>query len=174
MSQSADAAQARDPHTQHVVYIALGSNLGERAANLERTIECLPPAVRVCAASLVYETPPWGYLDQPPFLNQVIRTETALEPPQLLEYLKQLEIHIGRQPTFRNGPRVIDLDILLFDQQTYDSPKLTIPHPRLTERAFVLVPLANLAPDLPHPINGKTIRHLLNQIDTTTIRVYSP
>jgi 2-amino-4-hydroxy-6-hydroxymethyldihydropteridine diphosphokinase len=156
----------------HVVYLALGSNLGDRAANLRRAVECLPPWVIPSAASPVYETPPWGYTDQPAFLNQVIRAETLYEPVPLLEYLKHLEVQLGRTTTFRNGPRVIDLDILLYDEIIYDSPSLTLPHPRLSERAFVLVPLVDLAPDLLHPIEGISMRQLLSKIDASEIKTY--
>jgi 2-amino-4-hydroxy-6-hydroxymethyldihydropteridine diphosphokinase len=156
----------------HIVYLALGSNLGDRAANLRSAVESLPPAVIPNAASRVYETPPWGYTNQPAFLNQVIRAETLFEPASLLEYLKQLEAQLGRTTTFRNGPRVIDLDILLYDQIIYDSPSLTLPHPRLSERAFVLVPLVDLAPDLLHPIEGISMRQLLSKIDASEIKTY--
>ncbi|HEX7975145.1 MAG TPA: 2-amino-4-hydroxy-6-hydroxymethyldihydropteridine diphosphokinase [Anaerolineales bacterium] len=158
----------------HLVYLALGTNLGDRLANLKAAIAGLPPAVRVIASSPVYETPPWGYLDQPAFLNQVARAETELPPEQLLVYLKGLEVQLGRQPSVRNGPRLIDLDILFYDHLILSSPTLTIPHPRIAERAFVLVPLTDLASDLRHPVMGKTIRELAAQVNRSGIALYTP
>jgi len=139
---------------QHSVYLALGANLGDRLAALSAAAAALPPAVMVAARSPVYETPPWGFTDQPAFLNQALRAATALSPLALLAYLKQIEARLGRQPTIRNGPRVIDLDILFYDDLNLSTPVLTIPHPRLHERAFVLQPLTAIAPDLRHPVLG--------------------
>jgi 2-amino-4-hydroxy-6-hydroxymethyldihydropteridine diphosphokinase len=153
-----------------VVYIALGTNLGDRLANLEAAISSMPPAVRVTGRSPVYQTAPWGYPDQPDFFNQVIQAETDLTPQELITYLKWLEKNLGRIPTFRNGPRLIDLDILFYDELVMDSPPLSIPHPRLAERAFVLVPLADLAPGLRHPVLGKTVGELLHAIDSSEVK----
>jgi 2-amino-4-hydroxy-6-hydroxymethyldihydropteridine diphosphokinase len=149
----------------HTVYIALGTNLGDRPANLRAAIRSMPPAVRVLAESHVYETPPWGYEDQPAFLNMVFKAETKLGPEALLGYLKQLEVKLGREQNFRWGPRLIDLDILFYDDLVLNSPPLVIPHPRLHERAFVLVPLADVAPDLIHPIFKRSVREFLAEID---------
>jgi 2-amino-4-hydroxy-6-hydroxymethyldihydropteridine diphosphokinase len=113
----------------------------------------------------VYETPPWGYTDQPAFLNMVSEAETALEPLALLDRLKALEEKIGRQSSVRFGPRLIDLDILFYADQVVQSDRLEIPHPRLAERAFVLVPLADLAPNLIHPVSRQTISTLLARVD---------
>jgi 2-amino-4-hydroxy-6-hydroxymethyldihydropteridine diphosphokinase len=157
---------------QHIAYIALGTNLGDRSANLRAALEAFPPDVRVLAESHVYETPPWGYADQPAFLNMAVRTETDLEPEALLGYLKQLEAQLGREPSFRNGPRRIDLDILFYDDLVLDESSLSIPHPRLHERAFVLVPLADLAPDLRHPVLGQTVREMLATNDSAGISQY--
>jgi 2-amino-4-hydroxy-6-hydroxymethyldihydropteridine diphosphokinase len=155
----------------HKVYLALGSNQGDRLANLHSVITGLPPLARVISESNIYETPPWGFEQQPPFFNQVIEVITHLAPQELLNSLKALEIRLGRQPTFRNGPRLIDIDILLYDNLILRSPGLTIPHPRMDERAFVLVPLADLAPDQRHPISGLTVRQLLSQVDASQTKL---
>ena len=157
----------------HQVFIALGTNLGNRAENLNAAREALPPEVNVIACSPVYETPPWGYADQPSFLNQVVQAETDLPPYGLLVYLKQLEIGMGREETVRYGPRIIDLDILFYDDMVLETPALTIPHPRLVERAFVLVPLADLAPELRHPKLGKTVNELREEIDPSGIELFT-
>jgi len=150
-----------------IIYLALGANLGDRFANLKAAIAALPPAVRVLVQSPVYETPPWGLTDQPAFLNMVLKGETALAPVELLKRLKLLETGLGRLPAVRWGPRRIDMDILFYDKLILDTPELTIPHPHLHERAFVLVPLADLAPDLVHPLLSATIKQLRSAVDTT-------
>ena len=154
---------------KHTAYIALGTNLGDRLANLHAAIRSLPPEIKVLAKSHVYETPPWGYEDQPAFLNMIIKAETELEPKSLLKYLKQLEVELGREQNFRWGPRLIDLDILFYDNLVINTPLLVIPHPRLHERAFVLVPLADVAPDLIHPILQKSVSQLMAEVDTQEI-----
>ncbi|HEX2996125.1 MAG TPA: 2-amino-4-hydroxy-6-hydroxymethyldihydropteridine diphosphokinase [Anaerolineales bacterium] len=146
---------------EHIVYLALGSNLGDRLANLKEAIASLTPQMDVKAKSPVYETPPWGVTDQPKFLNQVIRVKTYLQPEPLLKHLKRLEVALGRKESIPNGPRLIDLDILFYDDLVMYSAALTIPHPRLQERAFVLVPLMELDPELVHPVNRKTVREML-------------
>jgi 2-amino-4-hydroxy-6-hydroxymethyldihydropteridine diphosphokinase len=154
----------------HTVHLALGTNLGNRYANLMAAIAALPPAVQVLAQSPVYETPPWGFSDQPAFLNMVLKGETQLEPAALLTHLKNLETKLGRQPAVRWGSRLIDLDILFYAGLILDGPGLTIPHPHLHERAFVLVPLADLEPELVHPVLKKSIRQLLAALDTTGVK----
>jgi 2-amino-4-hydroxy-6-hydroxymethyldihydropteridine diphosphokinase len=154
------------------VYLALGSNLGDRRHNLEAAIAALPPAVRVLERSPLYETAPWGVTDQPDFLNMVLKGETRLAPAALLARLKRIETDLGRLPTIRYGPRLIDLDILFYDSLVLSTPELTIPHPRLHERAFVLIPLADLAANLVHPVLGKPIRDLLAGIDLTGVKRY--
>jgi len=156
----------------HQVYLALGTNLGDRLSNLDAVRISLPPAVCISTASPVYETPPWGVLDQPAFLNQVVETQTDFFALQLLEYLKNLESHLGRVPGMQYGPRLIDLDILFYDDLILETPQLTIPHPRLAERAFVLVPLADLAPGLLHPKLGKTVHELLDSVNQDGIQLY--
>lgn len=154
------------------VYLALGTNLGDRVENLRAAVQMLLPAVTLTAASPVYETPPWGFTDQPAFLNMVVRAACELDPPALLRELKRIEVELGRQPSFRYGPRLIDLDILLYGQQVIELENLSIPHPRLPERAFVLVPLADLAPDLPHPGLRRTIAGLLREVDCSDIHPF--
>jgi 2-amino-4-hydroxy-6-hydroxymethyldihydropteridine diphosphokinase len=158
----------------HRVFLGLGTNLGDRLANLEAARRSLEPAVSLLARSPVYETAPWGYPDQPDFLNQVISCATALAPPDLLALLKSVESLVGRQPSFRYGPRQIDLDILLYDDLVYRSGDLVIPHPHLHERAFVLVPLCDLAPDLFHPVSGKRMSDLLATVDASGVTRFEP
>ncbi len=160
-----------DKQLPHTVYLALGSNQGDRRANLHSVVTGLPPLASVLSESNIYETPPWGFEDQPAFYNQVILVSTYLDPTELLSSLKDLEVRLGRQPTFRNGPRLIDIDILLYDDLIHHSPGLAIPHPRMQERAFVLVPLADLAPDLRHPVTGLTVREHLAQVDASQIKM---
>ena len=157
----------------HTVFIALGANLGDRLANLNAAVEAMPPSLRPVAASPVYETQPWGYSDQPVFLNQVVQAETGLDPFELLAFLKGLENRLGRQAAFRYGPRSIDLDILFYDDLILETRGLVIPHPHLAERAFVLVPLADLAPNLHHPVLGLRVRELLDKVDRQGVRVFS-
>jgi len=145
---------------QHIVYLALGSNLGDRSANLKQAIAALSPQMEVKAKSQVYETPPWGHVDQPKFLNQAVKVKTYLDPETLLKHLKRLEVALGRQESFPNGPRLIDIDILFYDDLVLNIPSLVIPHPRLHERGFVLLPLMDIAPDLVHPVCEKSVREL--------------
>jgi 2-amino-4-hydroxy-6-hydroxymethyldihydropteridine diphosphokinase len=156
---------------KHSVYIALGTNLGDRSANLDSALASLPPAVNIISCSPVYETPPWGYLRQSSFLNQVVKCETRLNPEELLDYLKAIEKRLGRKPTFLFGPRTIDLDILFFDDLVLETSDLTIPHPLLEERDFVLVPLADLDSDLKHPVSRKSIRELLESVDISGVEL---
>lgn len=157
---------------KHIVYLALGTNLGNRLANLKAAISNLTPQLNVLKKSPVYETPPWGHTDQPAFLNQVIKAETYEQPEPLIGHLKRLEVALGRLPSFQNGPRLIDIDILFYDDLVLDSPALVIPHARLHERGFVLVPLNDIAPDLEHPVLKKTVRELLAACDTAGIQAY--
>jgi 2-amino-4-hydroxy-6-hydroxymethyldihydropteridine diphosphokinase len=139
--------------------------MGDRMANLKGAVSALPPQVAVKARSKVYETPPWGHVEQDKFLNQVLTAETYLEPEPLLKHLKRLEIALGRKATFQNGPRLIDIDILFYDDLVFDSPVVTIPHPRVHERGFVLLPMMDIAPDLVHPVKERTVRELLAGCD---------
>jgi 2-amino-4-hydroxy-6-hydroxymethyldihydropteridine diphosphokinase len=154
------------------IFIALGSNLGDRRMNLQEAISQLLPKVVPIACSPVYETEPWGYLDQPYFLNQVVEATTELSPRALLKYLKKIEVRMGRQQTINQGPRLIDLDILFYGNLIIDSPGLSIPHPRMENRAFVLVPLADLALDFSHPILGISVEEMLARIDKKGVKRY--
>ena len=153
-----------------LVYIALGSNLGDRAANLAKAREMLGKDIRVLKCSSIYQTTPWGYSEQEDFYNQVLEGETGLPPMRLLRQLKGIEKRIGRKKTFRNGPRVIDLDIIFYDDLIMDSRRLIIPHPGMHERAFVLVPMAEINPGLIHPVLGRSIAELLAMVDQTGVR----
>lgn len=148
----------------HRVYLALGTNLGEREQNLRRTLHQLGPEVAVVAVSRLYETAPAYVVDQPTFLNIAIEGRTGLSPEALLDYLKGLEAELGREKSRRYGPRLIDLDILFFDDIILDLPHLTIPHPRMAERAFVLRPLADIAPDFVHPVLQQSIKALVEEL----------
>ncbi len=154
----------------HTVYIALGTNLGRRAENLRRALAGMLPQIKLRRASPVYETPPWGYADQPAFFNQVIEAETRLSPQDVMALLKQVEADLGRQPTIKNGPRVMDLDILFYDDAVIETDSLHIPHPRMEGRAFVLVPLADLSPDLVHPATGQRASRLAAETDPTGMK----
>ncbi len=156
------------------VYLSLGSNLGDRLANLRKAITSLPPDVQPEVQSSIYETEPWGYSDQPMFLNLVVKASTLLKPLDALTYLKDIEVAMGRHETFRFGPRLIDIDILFYDDLVMDIPRLTIPHAHIAERAFVLVPLAEIAPDLHHPGLGKTVQQLKSMVDASSIKLFQP
>jgi len=159
-----------------IVYIALGSNVGDRAHNLREAVHLLDRyAIRVKKVSSLYETEPVDYLDQPWFLNAALRAETTLSPHELLAALRQIESHMGSRKPFPKGPRLIDLDILLYDDLTVDEPDLQIPHPRMLQRNFVLAPLAEIAPCLRHPKWSVTAAELLaNSLDRSVVRPYSP
>jgi 2-amino-4-hydroxy-6-hydroxymethyldihydropteridine diphosphokinase len=155
------------------VFIALGSNLGDRAGNLAAARAALAPDVLVTAASSVYETEPWGPVPQGRYLNQVLRAETELKPHALLVQLQEIERALGRDRAVeqRYGPRTIDLDILLYDDQRVDETDLTIPHARMLERPFVLVPLAEIAPEL--VVSGVRIADAVGALDRSRVAIYS-
>ncbi len=166
-----------------IAYLGLGSNLGRREENLGAAIQRLSDgpastlghspgtatqgtnAIKILRSSSVYQTSPWGLKDQPDFLNCVLEVETQLPPAGLLERAKEVEEILGRQPGLRNGPRLIDVDILLYGSAVVEQPDLQIPHPRLHLRAFALIPLAELEPELIHPILNLTVGQLAQRVD---------
>ncbi len=144
-----------------IYFLSLGSNLGNRSANLARARKLLREnGVEVLRASSVYETEPVDHLDQPWFMNQALRVRSSLDPHALLRLAKSIESAMKRVPTVAKGPRTIDIDILFAGATVLDTPDLVIPHPRLAQRNFVLVPLCEIAPEIRHPVLGKTIREL--------------
>ena len=143
------------------MYLGLGANLGDKRATFTRVLRRLSDVLRIDAVSSVYATEPVGYADQPEFWNMAIRGTTTLAPADLLREVKQIEREAGRAPTFPNGPRVIDIDILIYGTEVIDSPPLVIPHPRMMQRAFVLRPLVELDSELVHPISGERLASAL-------------
>jgi 2-amino-4-hydroxy-6-hydroxymethyldihydropteridine diphosphokinase len=146
---------------QTTAYLGLGSNIGDRAGNLRSALGCLAAHMDVTTVSDMYETEPVGLENQESFLNLICCVRTSLTPGELLTVAKEIEVQLGRTPGVRNGPRTIDIDILLYGDLCLASRDLVIPHPRMTERLFVLVPLAAIAPDVVHPGLHATIRRLL-------------
>jgi len=152
-------------------YLGLGANLGDRAANLAEAARRIASAdVRVLRVSSSWETAPRGILDQPWFLNQVIEVETDLTAVELFRHVQEIEREMGRVRAERDGPRLIDIDILLYGDQQVSEPDLEIPHPRMAERRFVLEPLAELAPALRHPVTGKTVQEMLVKVKDQVAR----
>jgi 2-amino-4-hydroxy-6-hydroxymethyldihydropteridine diphosphokinase len=156
-----------------VVYLSLGSNIGNRRENLSAAIAALAGAgVHVRRVSKVYETEPVDYLQQAWFLNCVVEGETAVEAAELLRRLRGIETSMGSAKAFAKGPRLIDLDILFYGDAVIDSPELQVPHPRMARRKFVLVPLAEIAPQVRHPVNGLTAGEMLQATqDRSEVRV---
>lgn len=146
------------------VYLSLGSNLGDRRANLKQALSLLSESVEIVKVSSVYDTEPVGVGEQPRFLNLVCRLNTDVGPMQLLSLIKGIEAGMGRDLSLRDAPRIIDIDIIFYGDTIIESPELVIPHPRMRERAFVLIPFAEIAPDVVHPISGERIRELTARV----------
>ena len=156
-------------------YLALGSNLGDRYANLQQAIRILErPAIEIARMSSVFETAPMLLEDQPWFLNQVIEVKTSLFPRQLLHAAQDVERQLGRKRTIANGPRSIDVDLLIYGRTVMTCDELTLPHPRMAERRFVLEPLAELAPRLKHPVLKRLMTDLLAATQSQNIKPYKP
>jgi 2-amino-4-hydroxy-6-hydroxymethyldihydropteridine diphosphokinase len=147
-----------------IAYLSVGSNLGNREQNLKEAVRRASTLGRVVAVSSFYETEPVEVTDQPWFLNCVLALETTAEPAQLMRELLRIEHEMGRQRLVKKGPRSIDIDILLFGNAVVNTPDLTIPHPEMTRRRFVLEPLAEIAPELLHPVSQKTVTRLLAEL----------
>lgn len=146
------------------VYLGLGSNIGDSQSHLETAIQKLTTWGDIRAVSSFYETEPVGVTDQAWFLNCVLLFETELSPEELLVKAKEIEKELGRTASIRNGPRIIDIDILLYDDRIIEADDLTVPHPRIHERRFVLLPLSEISPNLVHPIFKRTIAELLQEL----------
>ena len=154
------------------IYLSLGSNIGDRESYLRKAAERLASNdMRILRSSRIYETEPVDLLDQAWFLNQVLEGETALFPMQLLRRIGRFERELGRVRTVPKGPRTIDIDILFYGADVVDTPRLEIPHPRIAERRFVLAPLAELAPELRHPVTHKSVRQMLESAPAAAVRV---
>ena len=147
------------------VYLGLGSNLGDRMGSLTMALERLSQRATIREISSVYETEPLGFKEQPLFLNVVVAATTELGPFELLRFIKQIESDLGRKASFRNAPRPIDIDILFYGELVTQTPELTIPHPGVAERAFVLVPLVEIAPEFVHPLSQRKVVDLLAEVD---------
>lgn len=148
-----------------IAYIGIGSNLGDREENCEKALALLEQkGIKTLKRSSMIETEPWGVREQPKFMNMAVEVTTDMVPTQLLLKLKEVETELGRTETTRWGPRIIDLDILFYNDIVMNSPELEIPHPHMREREFVLIPLSEIAPDKIHPVLKKSVRELLQEI----------
>jgi 2-amino-4-hydroxy-6-hydroxymethyldihydropteridine diphosphokinase len=159
----------------HTAYIALGSNMGERFDFLKKAVQLInrEPGIRVVNVSSIYETDPVGYKEQAPFLNQVIQVNTELSPQQLLKVCMRIENELGRKREFKWGPRTIDLDILLYNQENIETEELIVPHPRMHQRAFVMIPLLELNSDIHVPKIEKPMKLLVENLpDKEGVRIW--
>lgn len=160
------------------IYLGLGSNLGDRKVNLRRALKMLPPRVQVAERSPVYETEPMYLSDQPLFYNMVVRARTELSPVELLQHVKKVEKSMGRARESHNQPRVIDIDILFYNDKIIETEELEVPHPKISERAFVLAPMSDIAPKFIHPVLNISVEKMLSrlpdwkeQVKLTSVRV---
>lgn len=151
------------------IYLGLGSNLGDRYTNLQRAVSELQKFLTITALSPVYSTEPWGETEQPAFLNICVAAVGSLSPHDLLARIKKIEQELGRQPSRHWGPRLIDIDILFYDDLIISDKNLTIPHPHIAERAFVLAPLAIIIPNFHHPQSGLSVQEMLERVNTAGI-----
>ncbi len=158
---------------QATVYLGLGSNQGDREQNLARALDLLAHRVKIEKVSSLYDTDPLGSPDQPPFLNAVCRGQTALGPEELLGLAKRIETSLGRRPGPRHGPRPVDIDILFYGDLVIKLPHLVIPHPGVAERAFVLVPLAEIAAELVHPASGHSVAEMVEGVRDQGVRKWA-
>jgi 2-amino-4-hydroxy-6-hydroxymethyldihydropteridine diphosphokinase len=157
------------------VIVGIGSNLGNKEENIRNSIKLIGEKCKILKTSSFYETEPVGCEEQGWFLNCAVEAETRLEPLELLEFLKSVEKRLGRAKTAKNGPRTIDLDILLYGNEIINEKNLIIPHPRLHQRLFVLEPLKEIAPELVHPAFGKNIREIHSALDSKkTVKLIKP
>ncbi|HEY4722574.1 MAG TPA: 2-amino-4-hydroxy-6-hydroxymethyldihydropteridine diphosphokinase, partial [Anaerolineae bacterium] len=155
------------------VFLALGSNLGDRHAHLIAAIDRLQAQVTIEAVSSIYQTEPWGYADQPRFLNAACSGTTPLSPRDLLAFVKSIEVEMKREPTFQYGPRLIDIDVLLYAEAVIDAEDYHVPHPGLRQRDFVLAPLNEIASGVAHPVLHKTIAALCSEVDLSRVNRWS-
>jgi 2-amino-4-hydroxy-6-hydroxymethyldihydropteridine diphosphokinase len=148
------------------VYLGLGSNLGDRKDNLDKAIDYLSQRLRITAKSSIYDTEAMENREQPRFLNMVFQAQTIFKPQDILMLAKSIERKMGRQPNTHNAPRTIDIDILFYGDEIIETPDLTIPHASLPNRAFALVPMEEIAPNLVHPVTKKTISTMLRELES--------
>lgn len=153
----------------HTTYLSLGSNIGDRRQNLDSALTALAQRLTIVSCSPVYETAPWGATDQAHYLNLCAAAQTSLSPRELLHFIKETEKQLGRLPARRWGPRLIDIDILFYDDWIVNEPDLVIPHRHLSERAFVLVPLADIAPEFVDPVTQKSVAELLPAVESSEV-----
>ena len=153
------------------IYLGIGTNIGNRESNLRKALDSLAQRMTLGKISSIYETEPAGYREQPWFLNLVCCGDTEISPFEFLSFAKGIETQMGRKRSFRDAPRVIDIDILFYDERVIQSDELIVPHPRIAERGFVLVPLVEIAPFLKHPENNKTMKDMLSELpDSLQVR----
>lgn len=153
------------------IYVAIGANMGDRKANITRAIELLKEKINDIQLAPIYETKAFGVTNQPNFYNTALAGKTELMPEELLKFVKEVEKRVGRVARYRWGPREIDVDIIFYNGLILKSEQLTIPHPGITERFFVLKPLSDLAPNLVHPVLHKSISELLSQLPKEPIKL---